>query len=142
MQLAGLGTSLSIKTYRSLRILGFDIIVIGDDYNPLHSLSRELRFFAGNNILEELELFVIVGEHTSYRSESEDWAAFDSVLTESGAFPMLHRVLVKICWSVSSRAISDEEDAMLKTLARDKFPRLVESKTVKFKFGVEIKTGE
>ena len=142
MQLAGLGTSLSIKTYRSLRILGFDFIVIGDDYDPLHSLSRELRFFAGNNILEELELFVIVGEHTSYRSESEDWAAFDSVLTESGAFPMLHRVLVKICWSVSPRTISNEEDVMMRNFKRDKFPRLVESKAVEFKFGAEIKIAE
>ena len=143
LQLAGLGTSLATNAYRSLRLLGLDVVVVGDDFDPVRGLGRELRFIAGkNNILEELEVIVMVEEHASYRTESEDWAAFDLVLTESSAFPMLHRVLVKICWSVSPRAISNEEDVMMRNFKRDKFPRLVESKAVEFKFGAEIKIAE
>jgi hypothetical protein len=101
--LAGLGASLAINAYRTLKSLELSITVrVGDDYDPLCGLSRELRFIAGNNILEELELDVVVQADASCRTDSEDWSAFDSVLTESGAFPMLHRVfgrnLVVFIW--------------------------------------------
>jgi hypothetical protein len=113
--------------------LAFNIAVLGDDYDPLCGLSRELRFIAGNNILKELNLNVIVQEGASCRTDSEDWSAFDSVLTESGAFPMLHRVSVKIGWYIADRELSEQE-AILESLKEDKFPRLMESKALKFNF--------
>ena len=92
--LAGLGTSLAINLCRTLKSLVLDITFIGHDYDPLCGLSRELRFITANHILEELKLCVWVEDVTSFQAASEDWSAFDSVLAESGAFPMLHRVLV------------------------------------------------
>jgi hypothetical protein len=47
-------------------------------------------------------------------------AAFDSVLTESGTFPMLHRDSVVF-------SIQESNFAGLERLREDKFPRLVES---------------
>jgi hypothetical protein len=119
--------------------LAFNIAVLGDDYDPLCGLSRELRFIAGNNILKELELDVMV-KGGSCRTDSEDWSAFDSVLTESGAFPMLHRVSVKIGWCIAHWELSRHE-AILESLKEDKFPRLKESKAVKFNFSAEVELG-
>ena len=62
---------------------------VGDDYDPLCGLNRELRFISGNNILEELKLYLVVQDDAPCRTESKDWSAFDSVPTESGAFPKL-----------------------------------------------------
>jgi hypothetical protein len=138
---AGLGASLSINAYRTLKFLALGVNVAGNDYDPLCGLngsSRELRFIAGNNILEELALYVLVEDDASGRTESEDWSAFDSVLTESGAFPMLHRVSVVIWWCSASRNLS-EQVSLLESLKEDKFPRLAESKAVEFKFCAEIK---
>jgi len=129
--LEGLGASLAINAYRTLKSLILRITVVGDDHDPLCGLSRELRFIAGNNILEKLELVVAVQEDPSYRTESVDWSAFDSVLTESGAFPMLHRVSVKVWWYSAWRDLS-EQDAVLESLTKAKFPRLVESKAMEF----------
>jgi hypothetical protein len=122
--LAGLGASLAINAYRTLKSLSFSV-PLGGDYDPFCGISRELRFIAGNNILEKLELYVEIEpeDDASFLTESEDWSAFDSVLTESGAFPMLHRVLVEIDL--------DDPDGV-ESLKEDKFPRLVESKTVEF----------
>ena len=61
--LAGLGASLAINSYRTLKFLNLSIIVEGDDCNPLCGLSSELRFITGNNILDELKLFVMVDDH-------------------------------------------------------------------------------
>jgi hypothetical protein len=103
----------------------------------LCGLSRELRLIAGNNILEELELDVVLQAGASCRTESEDWSAFDSVLTEFNAFPMLHRVSAEIWWF--SYGMGDvDEDGVLESLKEDKFPRLVESKVVEFNFSAEI----
>jgi hypothetical protein len=129
--LAGMGASLAINACRTLKSLYFSI-PLGDDYDPLcgvsHHLSHELRFIAGNNILETLQLYVGLEEDVSFPTEYEDWSAFDSVLTESGAFPMLHRVLVEM-------ELDDlNAECDVQRLKEDKFPRLVESKTVEFDF--------
>ena len=94
--LAGLGASLAINAYRTLKLLEFCVTVLGDDYNLLCGLNRELGFIAGNNILEVLGLYLVIEDDASCQNDSEDWSALDSVLTESGAFPMLHRVSVEI----------------------------------------------
>ena len=96
LELTGLGASLAINAYRTLKSLEISVTVVGDDHDPLCGLNRELRFIAGNNILEELDLDVALQQDVSCRIESEDWSTFDSVLTESGAFPMLRRVLVEV----------------------------------------------
>ena len=132
LKLAGLGASLAINSYRTLKLLELSIKENHDsDLDRLCGLSRELRFIARNNILEELKLDVVVDGDASWLTESEDWSAFDSVLTESGAFPMLHRVSVKIWWCVISRN-PDDCHAMLEILKEVKFFRLVESKAVEF----------
>ena len=139
MRLAGLGVSLAINAYRTLKLLSLSVIVIGDNYDPLCGLNHELKYIAGNNILEELELDVVVQVGVSHLTESEDWSAFDSVLTESDAFPMLHQVSVEIWWYSTRRDLS-EQDPMLESLKEDRFPRLVESKAVQFNFCVEIQS--
>ena len=60
-RLAGLGESLAINSYWTLKFLTLGITVEGD--NPLCGLSCELRFITGNNILDELKLFVMVDDH-------------------------------------------------------------------------------
>ena len=137
MELAGLGASLAMNAYRMLKIQGLCLTVVGDDYDPLCGFHCELRFIAGNNILEVLELYLVVEDDTPCRTESEDWSAFDSVLTESDAFPMLHRVLVDISWGTEHRNMR-EQFTVLESLKEDKFPRLVESKEVEFKFCANI----
>ena len=136
MELAGLGASLAISAYPTLELLELRTIVKIDDYDRLGGLSRELKFIAGNNILKELELCLVIRDPIwDYESplESKDCSAFDSVLTESGAFPMLHRVSVDIYWRPAPNDVS-YLDAMLESLKKDNFPRLVKSKAVKFDF--------
>jgi hypothetical protein len=135
--LAGLGANLAINVYGTLKLLALAITVVGDDYDPFCRLSRELRYIAGNNILEELELKVMVQEGASFRTDSENRSAFDSVLTESGAFPMLRQVSVEIWWSITDW----EHEGITERLKEDKFPRLVESKAVKFNFSAEVLWG-
>jgi hypothetical protein len=129
--LEGPGASLAINSCRTLKFLALTITVVGEYHDPLCKLCSELRFIAGNNVLEELELDLLVG--ASCLTESEDWFAFDSMLAESGAFPMLRRVSVKIRW-YSAPSSPVEQDAVLGSLSEDAFPRLVESKAVVFKF--------
>ena len=136
LQLEGLGASLAKYTYRTLKFLELYVTVVGDDHDPLCGLNSELRYIAGNNVVEELELYVGVKDDSPSRNVSEDWSGFDSVLTESGAFPSLHRVLVEIWWYPLYRDQS-EVDAVLVCLNEDRFPRLVESKAVKFNFCAE-----
>ena len=138
LKFAGLGASLAINAYRTLKLLALRIEVdFESDLDPLWELSCELRFIAGNNILEELKLDVDVRGDASCLTKSEDWFAFDSVLTESGAFPMLHRVSVKIWWYTGSED-PDDCEAMLESSKEDKFPRLLESKAVEFNFSNEV----
>ena len=132
--LEGLGASLAKNSYRTLKFLELTTTVVEGDHDPLCGLCPELRFIAGNNVLEELELKISVKEDASCRTKDEDWSAFDSVLTESGAFPMLHRVLVEILWYT-------EQDIVLESLKEDKFPRLVESEVVEFNFSAELIRG-
>ena len=127
VKLAGLGTSLAINAYRTLKLLDLNISEAGDD--PLCGLGHELRFIAGNNILEELVVTTVRADN-----EFKYWPAFDSLLTESGAFPILHRVSVNVWWFsqslyYSSRNLGDPDRAM-----ESWFPRLVESKAVEFNF--------
>jgi hypothetical protein len=140
VELAGLGPSLAINAYRTLKLLALSITVVGDYYDPLCGLNRELRFIAGKNILEELELDMVVQADSPCRTESEDWSAFDSVLTGSGAFPMLRRVSVEIWWYSHGMDVDDmdAEDGILESLKEGKFLRLVESKAVEFNFTAEI----
>ena len=115
--LEGLGSSLAINSYRTLKFLELTITVVGNYHDPLCGLSPELRLIAGNNVLEELKVDLVVQQDSSCQTESEDWSAFDAVLTESGAFPMLHRVSVKIQWN---SLYLDWRDLVLKK--EDKFP--------------------
>ena len=135
VKLTGLGASLAINAHRMPKRLEISIRV-GDDYGPLCGLSRELRFIAGNNILENLGLIVVISNSYPYPTEPEDWSDFDSVLTESGAFPMLHQVSIGIWWRPGRDLI--EQEAMLEIFKEDKFPGLVESKAVEFDLFVEI----
>ena len=137
LELAGLGASLAINAYRTLKILEIGVTVVGDDHDPLCGLNRELRFIAGNNILEDLRLDVTLQQDVLCRAETEDWSAFDSMLTESGAFPMLRLVSVRIWWYSVFRNLSGQ----VESLKEDKFPQLVESKAVDFDFLSEIHYG-
>ena len=139
--MAGLGASLAINGYRTLKLLEFGVTVLGDDYDFLHGFNRELRFIAGNNILEALRLYLDVEDKTSFHTESEDWAALDSVLTESGAFPMLHRVSVEFSGRTGSESMYlSGRDAMLESLKENKFPRLmpVKNKAVELDFSAHF----
>ena len=138
MELTGLGGSLAINAYRTLKRLILHIFVLGDDYDPLCGLSRELGFIAGNNILEELVLYVELSDASS-QTESEDWSAFDSVLTKSDAFPILHRVSVEILWHSVGRDQVDQVD-MLASFDKEKLSRLVESKAVELNFYFRIRS--
>ena len=143
MGLAGLGVNLSINSYRTLKLLAFTITVVGNNYDPLCGLSRELRFIAGNNILEELQLDVRVYKSTSCRIDSEDWSALDSVLTESGAFPMLHRVSIKMWWyrmPVTGTELREQE-AIVESLMENRFPQLRESKMIELNFYPHVSGG-
>ena len=124
--LAGLGSSLAINAYRTLKSLEFSLNIERDDHDHLCGIERELRFIAGNNIIEMLELDMLFLVDSSFQIKSEDWSAFDSVLTEPGGFPMLNRVSVKIWWYSGSMESF-----------KDKFPRLVESKAVTMEFNFE-----
>jgi hypothetical protein len=135
VRLARLGASLAINAHQTLKLLALRIVV---EDNPLCGLGRELRFIAGNNILEVLELDLTVDAVNSCRTESEDWSTFDSVLTESGAFPMLHRVSVEIWWNSYDTDYVGDEDSIWKSFKKEKFPRLAESKAVEFNFSVEV----
>ena len=129
VKLAGLGAFFAINAYRTLKLLKLDIFPARD--GPLCGLGNELRSIAGNNILEELVLVTVRTD-----SESKYWSAFDSLLTESGAFPVLHRVSVKILWYSDSEsgACRDLDDP--DRLVESWLPRLVESKAVEFNFCV------
>ena len=131
LKLAGLGANLAKYSYRTLKFLELYVTVVGDDHDPLCGLNGELRHIAGNNVLEELEPNVVVQQDVPCRTESDDWSAFDSVLTEPGAFPMLHRVLVEFWWN-SARRDQSAVGTLFESLKEDRFPRLVESKVVKF----------
>ncbi|KIM37827.1 hypothetical protein M413DRAFT_30734 [Hebeloma cylindrosporum] len=129
VQLTGLGASLASNAYRSLKYMNLRIFAYSkeeeeDSFYPLCGLNRELRSLAGNNVLEELELDVFAQSKPYQRDPSEDWSAFDSVLTESGMFPLLHQVSVEISWS-TERFGSHEQH-----LIGCEFPRLMESRVV------------
>ena len=137
LDLAGLGASLAIYAYRTIKSLEFGVTVLEDDHDLLCGFNRELKFIAGNNILEKLRLYLEIEDETAFKTESEDWSTLDSVLTESRAFPMLHQVSVEISWWSESMDISERE-AMLESLKKDKFSRLMKSKAVKFDFSAKF----
>jgi hypothetical protein len=139
VSLAGLGASLAINAHQTLKLLALRA-AIRDNCDPLCGLGRELRFIAGNNILKELKLDLLVDSVDSCRTESEDWSTFDSVMTESGAFPMLHRVSVRIWWGLTDAVVVDHEpeDGIWRSFKEDNFPRLAKSKAVEFNFSVQI----
>ncbi|KIM37821.1 hypothetical protein M413DRAFT_30729 [Hebeloma cylindrosporum] len=141
VSLGGLGPSLAINAYRTLKFLQLSIDVVGDDYDPLCGLNHELRFISGNNVLENIVLDIVVQVDASCRTESDDWSAFDSVLKKTGAFPMLHRVSVEIWWLMYCMGVDDDEDRISESLKEDKFPRLVKSKAVEFNFSALIYSG-
>ena len=135
-ELAGLGESLAINASRTLTSLGLRTISINDRHDPLCGFSRELGFIAGNNILEELQLNMWCYNASSYLShDSEHWSAFDSMLADSSAFPVLCRVSVEFRW-YSKHWRDPEKDAVLEGLKGSNFPRLVESEAVEFNFSV------
>ncbi|KIM37828.1 hypothetical protein M413DRAFT_30735 [Hebeloma cylindrosporum] len=113
--LTGLGPSLAINAYRTLKFLELSIVRARDDYDPLCGLSHELTFISGINVLEKIVLDVVVQPETFCRTDSDDWSALDLVLTESGAFPMLHRVSVEIWWFLSCIGVVDDEDPLLES---------------------------
>ena len=73
----GVGRS---NVYRTLKSVIVGVTDLGDDHDPLCGLNRELKFLAGNNILEELELNVAVQvqEDASCRTDFVEWPTFDS----------------------------------------------------------------
>ena len=129
VELTGLGESLVINAYRTLKLLKLSL---AGDYDPLCGLSRELGFIAGNNILEELD----VEFQVDFPCPNENWSNFDSLLTESTAFPKLHRVSVRI-WRYEEERDNDN-DYMSESLKYEMFSRLVESKALEFNFSAEI----
>ena len=129
MWLAGLGESLAINSYRTLKFLNLDIIFTVEECDPLCGLSRELGFITGDNILEELKLYLVFKNNVT---ELEDWSAFDSMLTDSGAFPILHRVSVEISSWLVPWMDWDGMNLYIESFKKNKFPRLVESKAVEF----------
>ena len=143
LDLAGLGESLAINASRTLTSLRLGTRSIDDQHDPLCGFSRELGFIAGNNILEELQLdvgfkiaslgFKVASSYLSH--DSELWSAFDSMLTDLGAFPVLRRVSVKFGWYLEHWSES-EKDAVSEELKEINFPRLVESEAVEFNFSV------
>ena len=135
--LTGLGASLAVNAYRTIKTLEFGVTVLGEEYGLLCGFNRELRFIAGNNILEVFRLYVDIVDETLFQTESEDWSALDLVLTESGAFPKLHRVLVEISWWSEDMGISERE-AFLESLKEDKLSRLMKSKAVKLDFSAHF----
>ena len=54
-----------------------------------------------------------------------------------GAFPVLRRVSVKFLWYTTDVLDQDR----VESVKEDKFPRLVESKTVEFTFYAELRDG-
>jgi hypothetical protein len=134
VELAGLGESLAVNAYRTLKVMRICVTVVGNNRcDPLGELGHELRFIAGNNILEvlQVDMDVELQDDASYRAESKDWSAFDSVLAGSGAFPRLYNVSLEISWrSVSGRDV----DLQVYTITEDTFPRLVASNAVVFDF--------
>jgi hypothetical protein len=135
VSLAGLGASLAINV-QTLKLLALST-VLRDDHDPLCGLGRELRFIAWNNILEELRLDLMVQGIESCRPGSEDWSTFDSVVTEPGAFPILHRVSVQIWWN-SFDADSNDDRGIWENFKEEKFPLLAESKAVEFNFSIAV----
>ena len=139
-ELVGLGESLAINASRTLTSLGISVTgpILNNDHrdDPLCGLSRELELIAGNNILEELQLDVCFEyASSSYLTHFELWSVFDSMLTDSVAFPMLRRVSVELQWFSKYPNLSgSEHDAILESLKENKFPRLVESEAVEFIF--------
>ena len=107
--------------------------------DPLCGISGEPGFITGNNILEELQLGVAIWANGASRTKTEDWPILDSLLTKSGAFPMLHRVSIEIWWYSVGRD-RNKQDAILESLKEVKLPRLVESKAVEFNFSSEIQS--
>ncbi|KIM37826.1 hypothetical protein M413DRAFT_256753 [Hebeloma cylindrosporum] len=135
VELTGLGASLAMNAYQTLKSLELRITIVGDDYDPLCGLSPELRFLARTNVLEKLELQLMVRGGVSCKTQSKDWSTFDSLLTQSGGFPMLHRVSVHILWRAQCEIVDDE--SRWENLQADKFPRLMESKAVEFDLSAE-----
>ena len=72
----GVGRS---NAYRTLKSVIVGVTDLGDDHDPLCGLNRELKFLAGKNILEELELNVTVQvqEDASCRTDFVEWPTFD-----------------------------------------------------------------
>ena len=137
LELAGLGESLAINASRTLTSLGLGIRNIDDHDDPLCGFSRELGFIAGNNVLEELRLDMWCYGASLYpvSHDSDLCSAFDSMLTDSGAFPVLRRVSVKFGWFLKHWS-ENEKDAVFEGLKENNFPRLVESEAVEFNFSV------
>ena len=72
------------NVYQMLKSVVVGVTDLGDDHDPLCGLNCELKFLAGNNILEELDLDVVVKTDIPCRTDSKDWHIFDSVLNEPG----------------------------------------------------------
>ncbi|KDR76681.1 hypothetical protein GALMADRAFT_139580 [Galerina marginata CBS 339.88] len=131
--LSGLGTSLMVNAYRTLRSVALGITIFRYDSERLRGLSRELRYLSGNNILQVFELNVVIAPG---RTETEEWDAIDWLLTEPGAFPMLHRVSIEIRWYSDGWEVREIDD-ILGRLTKERFLRLVESPVVEFNFSVD-----
>ena len=64
------------------------------------------------------------------------------MLTESGAFPMFHRVSVEFSWRTGSESMYlSGRDAMLESLKENKFPRLMKNKAVELDFSAHFLGG-
>lgn len=133
MELFGLGSSLVANAYRTLNSLTFKVTVPPGYDDPLYGFIPELQQIAGNNVLEELHIVVLVGAEDPYIAELDDWPDLDVALTRQGAFPMLRRVAINLVWYTHDLD-EDEIEDLLNKLTEDQFPHLVKSPTVQFKF--------
>ncbi|KJA14245.1 hypothetical protein HYPSUDRAFT_208872 [Hypholoma sublateritium FD-334 SS-4] len=136
LQLAGLGSSLAINAYQTLKSVKLSLLVDGDHHDPLYGLPLELQQLSGNNVLEELKVDVLVSVDKPCPTDSDDWSDLDAVLTKQGAFPMLRRVTLNLLWSSCDRD-EEEVEALLDSLTRDRFPRLLQNSAIHFLFNAE-----
>lgn len=131
--LTGLGSSLVVNAYHTLKAVELYLNVTEGHYTPLCGLPLELRQLSGNNVIEELDVSILVETDEQCRTDLDDWSDLDDLLTVEGAFPMLRRVTIELAWYSSDRD-EGQIKALLHRLTQDRFSRLLESSAVQFEF--------
>jgi hypothetical protein len=84
--------------------------VVDSVYHPPYMPNGELAMIAGKSVLEGIQVSLYLVPQGSCSTESEDWPAFDALLTSPDVFPMLRRVSITIEWF--ARLNADESNAL------------------------------